>query len=381
MRYVYRSVGMVLMLCLACAGILPWEAFASDAPLEFILYPVQTGFSRNIFPVGAHIEVAFVKEPDYAGDTVYRNALRIGDAPSDFIGMAYDVAGNRLYIDHNRNLDLTDDGPGIVGDDRTQPGYGYFRDVAIEVTHNGIPVPYNLTIRFYGDFYFNAFVQSGWSGDVDIAGIQCEMGIVDNMDGIFSSSDAFRLDHARHRELRQDSATARQVPFPKWIHVEGRNFLVECAWRLQDDTTTVAVTLTPITEALMEINFEGQFVSRVVLVDNNARIHGLLDWPQPVMRIPQGTYFTGEVCLWERFSGYPRRDSLLEAGGNTSLKVGGPVRQEVSVARTGRYLRLDYALLGVNDTKFTAIDYFGNRPEFVVYRGDAKVAAGNFEYG
>ncbi len=378
----YGHLGMAVVLCLFCAGIQAQdESEAADAH-AFILRPVETGFFVSPEGVGRGDEVAFKQEPAYAGDKVYRRALRFGSEPADFIGVAYDVAADKLYIDRNRNLDLTDDGPAIAADDRHGSRSGVFSEVVIELIHGGIPIQYTLDINFYGD-YFYPVVRSGWSGEIELAGRTCEMGIADNLDGLFDRKNTFVFEHDGHREARRDYGRKDELPLPKWLHFEGQSYLIESALRVLDDATVLAVSLIPITDDVMEIAFKGQHVSRVLLRDHDDKDYGygLLDWPASAMRIPKGVYTPYRVDLLDSFYGWPRGVARLEPDGILTLQTGGPVRQEVSVRRAGAYLNLDYALRGVDKTSYRPDLAYQNSARFAVYRGDRKVGGAQFEYG
>lgn len=372
---------LALVLLFSCSALQVQASPDAEAPPAFILRHVPTGFRHDIPSPRRATEVAFKHEPAYAGGTVYRHALRTGSEPTDFIGIAYDVAANMLYIDRNRNLDLTDDGPGISGGRPNYMGFGIgrFSDVRIEVEHDGIVVPYVLDITIFGDFYASFTVTSGWKGEVEIAGKSGEMGVVDTLDGVFDENNGFLFDHEKHRAARLSFGEATVLSLPRWLYFEGQSYTVACAFCVMEDEPVVAVTLTPITEDLMDITFEGQSVSHVVLSSRDNG-YGLLDWPVPAMRIPRGVYKPSQVELLDSFTGYPRRPANLEADGNTRLQAGGPLRQEVLVVRSGLYLHMNYALLGVDATEYSP-NRSDEPPGFAVYRDDTRLASGNFEYG
>lgn len=115
MTHTHFFAAPALTLCLICSEARTREETASENALEFILSPVQDGFSLSAGLDGRDGQVVFKKEPAYAGTTVRRGAIRFGANRSDFIGLAIDVTANQLYVDRNRNLDLTDDGPPVPG--------------------------------------------------------------------------------------------------------------------------------------------------------------------------------------------------------------------------------------------------------------------------
>lgn len=380
MTHAYRFAALALTLCLLCPGAWTQEETASDNALEFILSPVHEGFS--VYTGWHEAEVAYRKEPAYAGTAVRRGAIRFGVDRSDFIGLAYDVTANRLYIDRNRNLDLTDDGPPVPGDEDSGPGRQAFSNVTIELTHGAIPVQYTLDIIFTRySMYF--MVRSGWKGEIEIRGKSRVMGIADDLDGLFDASDSFRFHHERHDEARLPYGGMNEMQLPKWLHFEGQSYFIEPAFHVQDNATALAVTLTPVTDDVMDIAYKGQFVSRVQLLEHKEDRFalGLLDWPTGAMRIPRGVYSPYRVDLLDSFYGYPQGVARLDPDGITTLQTGGPIRQEISVRRTGARLNLGYALRGVDKTAYRPVQAHQNPPRFAVYRGNRRVGAGQFEYG
>lgn len=374
-----RYYEIVIVFCLLCVGAMAQEQPApSDLPLEFILHPVQEGFSEYTSDYNSNIELAFKKEPQYAGDEVRRNALILSRNPMVFIGVAYDTKARQLYIDRNQNLDLTDDGPCITAKD--SPYYGRITNVEIKLEHDGIPVPYTMEVYFGSNNYFYATIRSGWRETVEIAGEPCTIGIADNLDGVFNFSDGFQFDHERNSEARLPYGEKDNLPLPKWIVFEGQCYLLNNAFRVIEDETVLAATLTPITKDLMDISFEGQYVSRIMLWDKENEEAGVVEWPLPDIHVPSGNYTLSRVDLLDSFYAYPRSMGALTPGSDTRIKTGGPLKQKISVSRRGRNLFLDYDLCGADSTSYRA-DNYANRATFAIYKGNRKVTSGNFRYG
>ena len=63
------------------------------------------------------------------------------------------------------------------------------------------------------------------------------------------------------------------------------------------------------------------------------------------------------------------------------LTAGGPLTNSVSVSRRGRYLALNYQLVGAGGPYQLVNQDRSHPPEFTVYQGDKKVASGKFEFG
>jgi len=353
----------------------------SDAPLEFILHPVQYGFSEYLSDYGLSAEIVFKKEPVYGGRSIRRHALTLSRKPLNFIGLAFDDTDLKLYIDRNQNLDLTDDGPGIPAREFS-PGFFHLSNVKIELTHDNIPVSYMMDIYFYGANTFYALINSGWQAEIELGGKQCEIGVSDNLDGVFNSRDSFRLDHEQNRAARLPFGKKDRLLLFQWICFNGQIYRMEYALRVVDSETVVAATITPVVENLMDITFEGQFVSRIMLYDRESQIYGMLDWPSPEMRIPSGAYSLSQVDLLDSYSGQPRAEQEIAVGVNTRIITGGPLKQEVAVTRRGLNLVLNHTLRGTDGIIYNADSSDGGKPpEFTVYKGDDKVFSGRFAYG
>jgi hypothetical protein len=65
-----------------------------------------------------------------------------------------------------------------------------------------------------------------------------------------------------------------------------------------------------------------------------------------------------------------------------TLKVGAPLRQVVEIRRPGTAMVLNYELIGQGGERYSINRTQGSPvPSFAVYRGDRKVASGDFEFG
>lgn len=380
MYHIRYHVAMAVIVCLLCAGALSQDLPPyQDGPLEFLLNPVEDGFSVFSFGAEQETEMVFKKEPEYSGDNVYRNAIRLGGSTSDFIGLACDMDTGMLYIDRNRNLDLTDDGPGLKTTDLYGIDYARFTNVRLEQLHDTIPVQYTLDVYVFGGGSYS-LVRSGWIGAVEIDGTPCIMGMADDLNGVFGSNDMFLFDHNQNWGTRLSCGKEDHLQLPKWLWFEGRLYCIESGFRLMDGYTALAVSLTPVAENLMDIAFEGQFVSRAMMT-NESREWVLLDWPQATMRIPAGNYNVQRIDLLDSFSGYPRYEHEITAQHNV-LKTGGPIKQMITASRDGVNLNLNYALKGADQTDYSP-DMLSReaRARFEIYQGERCVRTGQFEYG
>ena len=102
-----------LAVGLICAGVSAGApaAVGTDEPIAFRLQFTGTGLPPSSCRGVSEGEVAFRREPAYGDGEVARRALRVGPAESNFVGFAWDKAKGKLYLDTDRDLDLTDETP------------------------------------------------------------------------------------------------------------------------------------------------------------------------------------------------------------------------------------------------------------------------------
>jgi len=136
---------------------------------------------------------------------------------------------------------------------------------------------------------------------------------------------------------------------------------------------------------LGELKVQGKYIERLVLSQKDGSTKKF-DKPGETIKLPVGEYRLQEVRLQGGYScGITRpisdADWVTVAEDKPAvLNVGAPLKQGVRVERWGRFLVLNYELLGVGGEKYTRVDR-SNPPTFVVYKGDRKIASGKFEYG
>ena len=92
----------------AAGCLLPMAALAASSQ-TYVLSSTTGVFSLDVPIDLQEKEIVFRKEPDFGGRSVIRGAITTGAGSTNFVGFALDLAKRTLYLDRNRNLDLTDD--------------------------------------------------------------------------------------------------------------------------------------------------------------------------------------------------------------------------------------------------------------------------------
>jgi hypothetical protein len=134
-----------------------------------------------------------------------------------------------------------------------------------------------------------------------------------------------------------------------------------------------------------ELNLQGQHIERLVLSQKDGS-RKKFDKPGETIKLPVGEYRLQEVRLQGGYScgiTTPISDAdwvTVAEDKPAVLNVGAPLKQGVRVERWGRFLVLNYELLGVGGEKYTQADR-NKPPTFTVYKAGKEIASGKFEFG
>jgi hypothetical protein len=133
--------------------------------------------------------------------------------------------------------------------------------------------------------------------------------------------------------------------------------------------------------ALLEI--EGKDVRQVVLIGDRPVT---LDEPASTIPFPAGSYRSMTITVGEkdsknRYVAYRLTPFTAQEGQVLRVKAGAPLKGEVTVQRTGRWVTFHYLLTGQGDESYSAANYDAPKPAFKIFQGDELVESGKFEYG
>ncbi|UCF14127.1 MAG: hypothetical protein JSW59_12000 [Phycisphaerales bacterium] len=141
--------------------------------------------------------------------------------------------------------------------------------------------------------------------------------------------------------------------------------------------------------ALGELRLDGEDIERLVLLRNDGRRQVLTD-PEEVVKLPVGQYLLKDVHLKGGYTsrimpGVDRNRVTIAQDKPESLKVGAPLKQSISIQRSGTFLELTYCLRGVGGNTYRHALTGGrpSRPSFTIYKykGAREIATGKFEFG
>lgn len=362
-------------------GLLAGAAQAETFSLDYRTNGPTAGFR---LPLGS-TEIRFRKEPAYAGAKVVRSVLPVAPAKKDYIGFACDLEGRKLYLDLNRNLDLTDDPAGVHASG--EQGWGWsFADVVVPIEQEGRRRELVVDLQVYGENYGRYTVKSSWEGAAEIGGRTYHMAVVDDGNGVIDAADELRLEARKPGAKKPDPAAEVELQAPATLVLDGEPFGM--AYELSADGKTLALEIAPKPAKLTEVEWAGEGIERVVLQDKDVAAVFLA--PDKVLRLPAGRY-RGSV----RVRTGEGREALRWESGSVHLqvkdepdpkpwRVGGPVASKLTCRKAGDRLVFDQAAKGAGDETYRLAGSSGGalgKPKLRVKKGGEVVHVGEFEYG
>jgi hypothetical protein len=385
----------------------------------------------------------FAKEPAPPLGAVVRGVLKFGGGPSNAVSFVWQPGVQKLFLDLNRNHDLTDDAAGVFTGRITGPriptvNHQVFTNVHLRfpATSAGAPMLVDLNFFQYGAEALpnvNVMTRSYWRGKVAVAGHDWEVGLLQNVSeqpGSFARGQLL----LRPWEQRDkafigwsDSQDAYAVPFEyrnralkgaDAFELTRRVFFEGHAWQLDwdaepgSDPAPFAVRLTEERPALGELQITGQQVERVVMTGGPYAV--VLSRPAGSVPVPVGSY--NQPTLWLKQGedqayfnslpksgaptepdprcggvrpvwGVPEAGKVVVVGEHTPavLAMGGPLTNTVVVSRHGRELKLTHHLIGAGGGEYKLWEYWRKKgdvpPQFVINKGDRQIASGKFAFG
>jgi len=379
-----------MALCVLLTVLATSAVFAQTVRHTFRLEYVQSGFSRLLAVPLRGREVVFRKEPDFGGRKIVRGALPVRDKASDFVGFAWDHSQRTLHVDSNRNLDLTDDPLGVYTARSSAEGMQKFEGVAIESKCQGVPITVRIDFRIENipDYpQCGATVLSGWRGEIELHGRRWSLGLTDLPDGLLDHHGTLVLEPPSRRDA-DPSIPPLELPIPNTLFLDGRFYTLAFSVHSAVKDAVVLATFSETNPPLGLLEMDGRSLGRVVLEEAGSGGRGVvvLDSPSGTTEVPVGSYRPVTVHLFggkQPGAFTARHDPVTITHGHpVRLKAGGPLKNTVTVARTGGQLQLEYQLLGVGGEKYSQTSSpMETPPRFTITRGDQTVATGAFEYG
>lgn len=357
----------------------------------------------------------FKKEPDLGGRHVYRGAIRFGTGfgsversrsagaaspdTNHFIPFVWDYTQGKLYLDLNRNQDLTDDPEGVHGCavKRFSRGFQMFTNVHLAFstkagTHRFLA---DLNLHNYGgnppDGY--ALLRSFWQGKITLQDREWQLGWVQGLHDPIGAGKSghllLRPWEERNQPFSLQDGSLDGFGFNRKLFFQSQAYELDSVIEPQGNAVRFKVEFKEQQTKLGELKLTGQFIHRLILTDAPWTV--VLDAPASVVKVPLGTCSHYQVQL-KHGSKEAYRDVIdrsasispivISDSKTAVLTTGGPLTNSVAISRRGKYLDLSYQLLGADRAKYLRLGQDRTKPPtFAIYQGGRKIASGKFEFG
>ncbi len=369
------AAGMGLLLA-------PGALFGATFNLDYQTNGPSADFQ---LPLGES-EIRFKKEPEYVGSQVVRSQFFVSPDRQDYIGFACDSEGNKLYLDLNRNLDLTDDPDGIRESDPENWGQD-FRNVIIPVEQGGGRREIAVDLQIYGESWGRYTIRSSWGSDaVAIGGQTYRVAVVDDGDGKFTSDDSLFISPIGDEFEAVDESKTVELQTPTSLVLDGQPYAL--AYALGDDGKTLELSIVPREEKLVDVALTGEGIERLVLQDGEKA--ALFLAPGPTISLPAGRYRAeawvqigegDQTSLWRSRSVFL---NVREGKNQEPWAIGGPLVGKLTHTMAGSAMTFDQAVTGGDDETYSLVSAQGpalGKPKLRVMHEGAVIHVGEFEYG
>ncbi len=338
---------------------------------------------------------AYKKEPKLSSSKVLRGTVRLG-SPNQETGFAWDRAAGKLYLDLNRNQDLTDDPSGVFS--RLAGGrdsYQTFTNIHLPFKTLAGPREVLVDLNFwgYGQHNCSAAVRWFWEGKATFEGEDWQVGLIEDHLGQSPSLEANNLLLRRWTERNRPVSgqvygeASAAFPFSEKLFFGQRAYRLKRTDLAHGDKAGVRLQFAEQRPKLGELKITGDYVQRVTMQGQPYRV--VIDHPAGLVKVPTGSYSSPKVWVKKGDVEAYLDERLRSSAGRITidekkpavLTAGGPLTNSVSISRRGKYLSLNYQLVGAGGPYQFVNQDRSHPPEFTVYQGDKKVGSGKFEFG
>jgi hypothetical protein len=340
----------------------------------------------------------FKKEHAAAGKVV-RGTLDMGSSDNS-LPFVWQREEGKLFLDLNRNQDLTDDPTGVFSSPVKSRNYQSFTKIRLPATigEDRCEVLANIDLWDYSQRPgCNLTIRSFWQGKVTLHGQDWQIGVIpgSSYEKGGKNSISFENGHLlvrpwakRNQSFNSYSGSVAVVPFTRKLFLDGHAYQLDWTTQAQKGGLHPTIQFTEQNVEMGELNITGKYIQRLILAGKPYLV--VLDRPSGVVKVPVGDYSQPSIRLEQggteayydadRWANTQR--FRVTAKSPAKLAIGGPLTNTVSVTRRGQDLYMDYRLVGVGGMTYQAANQGANQaPEFVVFKADKKIASGKFEFG
>jgi hypothetical protein len=435
----------------ACPGRVSGEADSAGTgapPATVITVPLEyqeTSYQFLFRSVPVERRLApFPKEPPQQSGPVVRGVLKFGGNPSNAIPFLWQGGAQKLFVDLNRNQDLTDDPAGVCSAQvmySATPDYlsQMYTNIHLSFPASSAGAPMLVALHFRmdiarrpGQALCNATLRSYWQGKVTREGHDWQVGLLQNLSdqpGSFRHGQLLlRPWEERNKrfvgscEVPEDTLAvpwnsknwmaraSDAFPFSPKVFLEGRACLLDWSAEPRGRADQLALRVTEQPTALGELRINGSFIDRLVLTGGPYVV--VLAQPPARVKVPPGRYHpyrvwlkhgkgeayfdygvpqSGKANAVEEISGAqmpviapppPEQAVVVDEQRPGVMAVGGPLTNCVSAAHRGRNLLLSYQLVGSGGRPYRLAGWGGGKPpRFAIGKSGKRIGLGQFEFG
>ena len=333
----------------------------------------------------------FQKEPALPGQKVFRGSLVWGPRPEQDMAFIWDKGRGRLFLDLNRNHDLTDDPKGLFASAPRDDSQSFTNIHLVLPTATG-----NRSVRLQVDFYsarggsmgVYAGLHSYWQARLSLHGKEWQFGLVESVpDGKAPASPRYLLLRPwaeRQRAFHLTSSSPDFCNYTKNVFFGNRAYELDCRYEPGGESPKYKVTFKEQAPRLGELKVTGKDLHRLILTAKPA-MTVVLDQPAGTVKLPVGSYALEEIWLRKGDTEVLRLNAgrvAVDEQQPASLVAGGPLTNSVEAKSQGENLQFNYKLLGADGGayKMPRPDY-KHPPECAVFQGTNRLATGKFEFG
>ncbi len=387
--------GIVLLNAGDAYGSQPNRTVSGDRQVFTLERTNLTSWSLDISTDIEKKNLEFEHTPDYEGDEIFTGYIPLGDNRNNHVPFAWDVKKHTVFLDLNRNLDLTDDGENGIN---SHP-FLEFPDETIHVDvmygDNKVPLEISLSLLPAGGNHAMCIlkVRTAYQDIITLDGKKWYMVIVDNLDGIIEPEKGGRHDRLIFIPYDNDSLLNHKYIYDLHsLNLRNHVFLDDTAYKIEYTSapetahTMLTATFSEIEQELGTLTIKGSMIKTLFLGGENAMPVILLE-PSRKAEIPVATYNMYKVFLHDDTTGASAWGNFgcwfeINEDKPCTLETGAPLENTIQISADGRRIEMDYDLVGQNNKSFTLVKVsIAEPPEFVVYKGDKELKTGRFRYG
>ncbi|HYG36219.1 MAG TPA: hypothetical protein VEC99_15615 [Clostridia bacterium] len=387
---------------IACAASVADSSQSQSKPLGDNTLTVPLEYhevSFGVSGVGLSVKVQqdpFKKEPQLSSTGIHRGRLPFPGQKENDLPFIWDTSSDKLYLDFNRNEDLTDDPDAVFSSASRSEGnssfqHGMFSGVKLTLPSDAGQCPWLVDLNFTAfRNYLNVYaeVRSFWAAKATLGGREWQVGLVFGVQGrSVTARNSYLLlrpweDQAKGFNTGDGSLAA--FAFPQKVFIPTSVYQVQRTDLREGDKLRLQLRFKAEPTELGDLTISGEFTRRLLLTGGSCV--AVLDTPKGTLKVPVGTYSGHQVQV-----GTAEATTHLEAVGQRSVvvtknepstfAVGGPLTNGVTFSRRGNNLVLQYQLLGAGGETYAPMRDHQNPPQFAVYQGDKKIGSGKFEFG